>query len=57
MSFIIAIALAAMVIPPDGYQPALVLAGVAVYLVGLAVHATVGRRTGPTPEGQGRPPG
>jgi MFS family permease len=57
MSFIIAIALAATVIPPDGYQPALVLAGVAVYLVGLAVHATVGRRAGPTPEGQGRPPG
>jgi hypothetical protein len=44
MSFIIAIALAATVIPPDGYQPALALAGVAVYLVGLGVHASIGRR-------------
>ncbi|HYZ66926.1 MAG TPA: MFS transporter [Mycobacterium sp.] len=44
MSFIIAIALAATVIPPDGYEPALALAGVAVYVVGLAVHASVGRR-------------
>jgi Major Facilitator Superfamily len=44
MSFIIAMALAATVIPPDGYQPALALAGVAVYLAGLAVHAGVGRR-------------
>jgi MFS family permease len=45
MSFIIAIAAAASVIPPDGYQPGLVLAGVGVYLAGLAVHASVGRRT------------
>jgi MFS family permease len=45
MSFIVAMALAAAVIPADGYQPALALAGVAVYLVGLGVHATVGRRT------------
>jgi hypothetical protein len=44
MSFIIAIALAASVIPADGYQPALVLAGVGVYLAGLAIHASVGRR-------------
>jgi hypothetical protein len=44
MSFIIAIALAATVIPPDGYQPALALAGVAVYLAGLAAHAGLGRR-------------
>jgi hypothetical protein len=44
MSFIIAIALAATVIPPNGDEPALALAGVAVYLVGLAVHAGVGRR-------------
>jgi MFS family permease len=44
MSFIVAIAMAATVIPPDGYEPALALAGVAVYLVGLAVHAGVGRR-------------
>jgi hypothetical protein len=45
MSFIAAITLAATVIPADGYQPALALAGVAVYLVGLAVHASVGRRS------------
>jgi hypothetical protein len=44
MSFIVAIALAATVIPPDGYQPALALAGVAVYLAGLAAHASIGRR-------------
>jgi MFS family permease len=44
MSFIVAIALAATVVPADGDEPALALAGVAVYLVGLAVHAGVGRR-------------
>ena len=49
MSTIVAITLAATVIPADGHEPALALAGVAVYLVGLAVHASVGRR--------GRPPG
>ncbi len=44
MTFIAAIALAASVIPPDGRQPALALAGVAVYLAGLAAHATIARR-------------
>ena len=44
MSFILAIAAAAAVIPADGHQPALALAGVGVYLVGLAAHAAVGRR-------------
>lgn len=44
MSFILAITLAASVIPPDGHQPELALAGVGVYLVGLAVHAAIGRR-------------
>nr|WP_090346657.1 MFS transporter [Mycolicibacterium malmesburyense]CRL79263.1 major facilitator superfamily transporter [Mycolicibacterium malmesburyense] len=48
MTFIAAIALAASVIPPDGRQPALALAGVAVYLAGLAAHATIARRA-PTP--------
>jgi Major Facilitator Superfamily len=47
MSFIIAITLAAIVIPADGYEPALALAGVAVYLAGLAVYAIVGRRAQP----------
>jgi hypothetical protein len=36
------------VIPPDGHEPALAVAGSAVYLVGLAVHASVGRRAQPS---------
>jgi hypothetical protein len=47
MSFIVALAFAAMVIPPDGRSPGLVLAGSAVYLAGLAVHASVARRGQP----------
>lgn len=43
MSFIVAVALAAAVIPPDGYAPGLALAGSGVYLAGLAVHATMAR--------------
>lgn len=48
MSFIVAITLAATVIPADGHQPALVVAGSVVYLAGLAAHAGIGRRA-PTP--------
>jgi MFS transporter len=48
MSFIVAIALAATVIPADGYEPGLALAGVVVYLAGLAVHAGIGRRAQPS---------
>ena len=44
MSFIVAIAVSATVIPDDGRSPGLALVGVAVYLVGLAVHTVVGRR-------------
>jgi hypothetical protein len=44
VAFIVAITLAATVIPADGHEPALVVAGSVVYLVGLAVHASVGRR-------------
>ena len=44
MSFIVALTAAAAVIPADGHSPALALAGSAVYLVGLAVHAGVARR-------------
>ena len=44
MAFIAAMAAAAAVIPADGHAPALALAGAVVYLVGLAVHAGVGRR-------------
>ncbi len=47
MSFIAAMAAAAAVIPADGYSPALALAGAVVYLIGLAVHAGVGRRAQP----------
>ncbi|HET6735582.1 MAG TPA: MFS transporter, partial [Mycobacterium sp.] len=43
VSFIGASTVAATVIPPDGHEPALALAGVGVYLAGLAVHAAVGR--------------
>jgi MFS family permease len=44
VSFIGASTVAATVIPPDGHEPALALAGVGLYAVGLAVHAAVGRR-------------
>ncbi|EKF25948.1 major Facilitator Superfamily protein [Mycolicibacterium hassiacum DSM 44199] len=44
ISFIGAIALAASVVPPDGRQPLLVVAGSAVYLAGLVAHAVLGRR-------------
>ncbi len=48
MSFIVAITLAATVIPADGHLPALVVAGSAVYLAGLAAHASIGRRVQPS---------
>ena len=44
MSFVVAVTAAAAVIPADGRSPGLVLAGSAVYLAGLAVHAGVVRR-------------
>jgi hypothetical protein len=44
MAFILAMTLAASVIPADGHQPGLVVAGVVVYLVGLAAQAIIGRR-------------
>jgi hypothetical protein len=47
VSFIAAIALAASVIPADGYSPGLVVAGSGIYLLGMAVHLFIGRR--PTP--------
>ena len=43
MSFIVALAAAAAVIPADGRSVGLVIAGSLVYLVGLAVHAGVAR--------------
>lgn len=44
VSFIVATMLAASVIPPDGHSPILALVGSGIYLVGLAVHAIVGRQ-------------
>ncbi|WP_113963206.1 MFS transporter [Mycobacterium shimoidei] len=44
VSFIVAVTVAAIVIPADGHAPGLVLAGSLLYLGGLAVHAFVGRR-------------
>ncbi|AQT83199.1 MFS transporter [Mycolicibacterium litorale] len=43
VSFIAAIAGAAALMPATGHSPGLALAGTAIYLVGLAVHAIVGR--------------
>jgi MFS family permease len=47
VSFIGAIAVSAAVVPANGRSPALVLAGAAVYLTGLAVHSVVGLRGPP----------
>ncbi|MGH3676516.1 MAG: MFS transporter [Mycobacterium sp.] len=47
MGFIVALTASAAVIPADGRSPGLVLAGSAVYLAGLAVHAGVARRAPP----------
>ena len=44
MAFIAAIAGSAAVIPPSGHAPALAIAGAGIYLLGLAIHATVARR-------------
>ena len=48
IAFIIAMTLSATVIPADGHEPGLALAGVGVYLLGLAAHATLGRRRQPS---------
>jgi len=48
VAFVGSVAACAAVIPADGHSPALIVTGAAVYLVGLAIHASVGRiRTGP----------
>ena len=44
MAFIVAVTAAAAVIPPDGRSAPLAVAGSLVYLIGLAVHAAVGRK-------------
>jgi MFS family permease len=47
LSFIAAITVSAAVVPADGHAPMLALAGSGIYLMGLAVHALVGRRAAP----------
>jgi MFS family permease len=44
VSFIVAITLSATVIPADGHAPLLALAGSVLYLMGMTVHAVIGRR-------------
>lgn len=44
VSFILAIAASAALMPANGHSPGLALAGSVIYLIGLAVHAVVGRR-------------
>jgi hypothetical protein len=45
LAFIVAITASAAVIPADGKSSALMAAGAVVYLVGLALHATLGKRS------------
>lgn len=45
VSFIAAVSVAAVFIPEDGRAPGFVLCGSLIYLVGLVVHALVGRRS------------
>ncbi|MGY4708421.1 MFS transporter [Mycolicibacterium sp. CBM1] len=47
VSFILATTASAAVMPPDGRAPGLALAGSVVYLLGLALHAFMGRRRTP----------
>ncbi|ORV46014.1 MFS transporter [Mycolicibacter engbaekii] len=47
LSFIIAVAGAAAVMPADGQAPSLIVAGTLLYLGGLAAHAFIGRRRQP----------
>lgn len=49
VSFIAAVTVAAVFIPPDGHAPAFALAGSVLYLIGLGVHGVVARRGGPLP--------
>ena len=44
LSFIIAVAGAAALVPPDGRAPSLIAAGSLLYLAGLAGHTFIGRR-------------
>lgn len=44
VSFVLALTVSAAVIPADGHSLGLVIAGSVLYLLGLAAHATIGRR-------------
>ncbi len=44
VAFIVAITVAAVLIPDDGHAPAFTLFGSALYLAGLAAHSFIGRR-------------
>ncbi|MDP9167756.1 MAG: MFS transporter [Actinomycetota bacterium] len=48
VAFVASITLCAGVIPVDGHSPGLVVAGAGAYAVGLAAHATIGRRAKPS---------
>jgi MFS family permease len=48
LSFVGALTVSAAVMPADGHAPGLALAGSVIYLLGLAAHAVVGRRTRPS---------
>ena len=48
VAFVASITLCAGVIPTDGHSPGLVVAGAVAYAVGLAAHATIGRRAKPS---------
>lgn len=47
VSFIVAVAGTAAVVPADGRAPALIVAGTLLYLAGLAAHSAIGRRREP----------
>lgn len=44
VSFIVAVAATAAVVPPDGRAPSLIVAGALLYLAGLAGHSLIGRQ-------------
>jgi hypothetical protein len=48
LSFVGALTVSAAVMPADGHAPGLAVAGSVIYLLGLAAHAVVGRRAGPS---------
>ena len=51
LAFIVSITAAAALIPADGHAPGFVLIGSVIYVVGLVVHAIVGRRGQPADTG------